>query len=124
MRHVAAICVALMMLPALSSTVAQPTTYDECLGLTADQPCLTVTVPDDTPEQLGLRTIYVYLGSIMCDVSDDDCMGRDGTSDGRTPPMDFMGVLYEETNGVGGLNRYEIPTETGEIRLGDHMILL
>lgn len=103
MRHVALIFAALTLAAALPATAAP--TFDDCPEVPVpSKPCVRVdtrptgmTPPDGKP-----RTYYVYAAVLACAPSfESTCAGRP-TEGG----MGFAGLVYEESNGYPGLQRF------------------
>lgn len=110
-RPVAIALVALMWAAALPSGVAA-TPYDDCAGGPAGaNPCVTISVPRETPDDraipppAGGLTYYLWAAAAKCAPTFDGfCSGRPA---GGNPALGgVVGVLYEETNGGPGLQRF------------------
>lgn len=103
MRPVAGLF-ALMFLVAAMPATADHATYDECANsATAPNACLRL----ESPTGAGpTRTFYAWAASAKCAPTfDAPCAGRPTADHPTVPSVGFAGVLYEDTNNLGGLQR-------------------
>lgn len=86
--------VATLPTPALAAT-------DEC-----DAPaCQTILVP--TPAPVGQKTYYVYSQALTCPPLNGQCT--------KSPPARVIGLVWEETNKLPGLQRTKTATQNGNV---------
>lgn len=116
MRYVA-IAAALLMLP--FGAVQAADEHDECNSLTATRPCHDFTVTPPQPAQS--KRYFLYFGwATMNNPTHPDARGTpndehktpssavQGAPGGTAYPYSAVaGVLYEDTNGLGGLQRFK-----------------
>jgi hypothetical protein len=95
MRLIAVALPALILISALPSSLA----YDECDTLL----CAEVST-NDVPQSPARTTYYVYLQGLRC-AETANCRG--------TPPASFYGLIWEESNGLLGLQRSGAATPQG-----------
>ena len=119
MRHVAIILVVLLTAAALPAT-AQTNVHDECRGLQAQKPCHMLEVPSASRSG-AVDTYYVYLASLQCAPGlSRECTGAAAGAEG---PVDMVGLVYKEDNGLPGLQRFK--TFVGNLKYEpDTMVLL
>jgi hypothetical protein len=118
MRHVAFVAlVLLVVLPTGLSANAPP---DECKSA-ASPGCVQVPPAGAVPAPVpATPTYYVYLAAANCVPSNSDsCAGRPLNG----APINVMGVLYQESNTLSGLQRGRIVTPT-KIYPPDQAVLL
>lgn len=104
-----ALLLAILMLTAMVPASAS-TPYDECRGPTADQACVAL---DLTAAPTVGTTFYVWAAAAECFPGmAAGCAGRPAEPGSLgpvpAPVMGMLGVLYEETNDLGGLQRFQI----------------
>ena len=118
MRQVALILVALLMAAALPATAQ--TSYDECpASPSVANPCVRFSTDQNaggvTTPAGAAHTYYLWGAAATCAPTFGSvCSGR--------PEAFFVGILYEETNRLGGLQRF--PTEIGLADYGPDAALL
>ena len=126
MRPVAIALVALIWMAALPSGVAT-TSHDECANAPAGS-CVAVSVPrqapppanSEVPPPAGGLTYYLWAAGARCAPTfGDACSGRPAAG---SPVIGLVGILYEETNSVSGLQR-KGGTLSGQTFTADAMIL-
>lgn len=116
MRSVAVVMV-LLALPFAIPAQAQEE-YDECKDLMARNPCLDVSV-----EAAGAR-YFLYLGWTKCPPQfGPDCMGKPNDQH-PLPTNAIVGTLYEDTNPLGGLQRFETRISQTVIHPPDTIVLV
>lgn len=104
MRHVALAFVILFIAAALPAPAAAQSSADECSNsLTSPNPCLRVSTQETAAPDAAKKTYYLWAAAYRCAPRfSEDCSGVPAAG---TPVWGFVGVLYEEANGLGGLQR-------------------
>lgn len=132
MRNVAIALAALTLIAALPTVLSA----DECAAAGSGSLCIPIAATRPTsppgvpqiPNEPFFGTYYLWLGAGHCTTFDlNDCRSvganRFGfalpneVGGGRTPGVGIFGLLYQETNGAPGLQRYFTT------RLSDTMVL-
>jgi hypothetical protein len=104
MRSIA-VALAILTLPFTFPALAQDE-YDECKDLASSRPCHDLQV--DLPlAQGGSSRYFVYLGWTKCAPTAPDCAGKPNDQH-ALPTNPVVGTLYQDTNGLGGLQRYPV----------------
>lgn len=138
MRTVA-IAMALLVLPFASVQAAPDEPYDECGTLQHPKPCHDMEVVSPAPQAPFSKRYFLWLGAIKCsNINAPDCQGKPndnhktptpivaGAPGGNTPyPYGaVMGIMYEDTNNLGGLQRLGAWLPDGTWAPPDRMVLI
>lgn len=137
MRTVA-IALALLVLPLASVQAAPDEPYDECGTVQHNKPCHDLEVVSPAPQAPVSKRYFLWLGVVKCpQPTTQDCQGRPN-GDHKTPTpvvtgapgnVDYpysavMGILYEDTNRLGGLQRLGAWLPDGTFVPPDRMVLV
>lgn len=133
MRNVAIALAALTLIAALPTVFsadecAAPGSGSFCIPIAATRPTSPPGVPQ-IPNEPFFGTYYLWLGAGHCtSINLNDCRSFHADSHGfalpneagggRTPGFDLFGLLYQESNGAPGLQRYFTT------RVSDTMVLI
>lgn len=105
MRSIA-VALALLALPlALPAQAADE--YDECNDLLSTKPCHDLRVEAPAPAQSANSRYFLWLGWTKCTPTHPDCAGKPNEQH-KLPTTPVVGTLYEDTNGLSGLQRYPL----------------
>ena len=120
MRPVA-IAMVLLTLPLATPALAQED-YDECKDLLARNPCF--DLQPSTPAEAANTRYFLYLGWTKCAPQfGPDCMGK--PNDNHMLPMNpVVGTLYQDTNPLGGLQRFPTRISQDLVHPADKLLLL
>lgn len=103
MRSVA-VALVLLTLPLTFPALAEDE-YDECKDVLANRPCHDLRV--ETPVAAANGRYFLWLGWTKCTPTTPDCAGKPNDSH-VLPTSPVVGTLYQDTNGLGGLQRYPV----------------
>lgn len=121
MRRVAVVAILLAILSFAPPPVSAAAAVDECA---AAGPTGCVRIAGSDQGATAVPTIYVYAASLTCTPPGEaQCSGRPWGGGGR-PPVGVMGLVYEETNGAIGLQRYDIQLSPTKLLKADTPVLL
>lgn len=123
MRHVAVAFVLILLAAAMPASADRLGPYDECdsLNAAAAQPCARVEVPSGNGvPATPVKRHYLWAAAAKCAPAfDSTCSGRPA----QDAVAGFLGVVYEETNGLAGLQR-TVRAIGEKTYVADHMVLV
>jgi hypothetical protein len=119
MRSIA-VALAILTLPFTFPALAADE-YDECNDVLANKPCHDLRV--DLPVQSASGRYFLWLGWTKCDVTHPDCAGKPN-DDHKLPTNPVVGTLYQDTNGLSGLQRYAVTISPTLKYPADTLVLL
>lgn len=94
----------MLLLAVLPPLAASMSDFQECRGLTASRRCHVAVVPLSAAGGSD-RTFYLYLHAATCPPADADCRATPNPNH-TLPGGGSWGLVYEETNGLPGLQRF------------------
>lgn len=108
----------------LATAMPAATASDDCYTNAAEpRACVPIPLPSPHPT-VAAKTFYAHFGGPACKTLPAGPLSRDctGTPASGGATLGVFGILYEETNGLQGLQRFS--TSVGTVRNGDRILLV